>query len=212
ARVPRGLLHQRRQLSLSYQQLRLGIAQDVRRLPFAIQNIDRNEDHAQLDRGQIQIDELDAVGQIDAQPIAPAQPPSLQRMRHPIAARIDLAEGVFRALPLQRNIVPPVHQRQIEKLTQIHSGSVFPLVSTPHGSRKIPARNAIDVSATGTPMVPILPIDQPISSVTPAARNRPNEVANPNALARHSVRYCSGSHSAYMVKFAPPNPSTISVT
>jgi len=32
------------------------------------------------------------------------------------------------------------------------------------------------------------------------------DVAKANALARHSVRYCSGSQSVYMAKFAPPLP------
>ena len=50
--------------------LRLRIAEDVRDLALAIQNIDGDEDHAQLHAGEIEVDHLQAVGQIDAQPVA----------------------------------------------------------------------------------------------------------------------------------------------
>src|ERR1051326_2378917 len=40
----------------------------------------------------------------------------------------------------------------------------------------------------------------------PAPANRPIDVANAKALARQSVVYCSGSHSVYIAKFAPPRP------
>ena len=46
----------------------------------------------------------------------------------------------------------------------------------------------------------------PDSVVTLAYRRVEEEVANANALARHSVRYCSGSQSVYTQKLAPPIP------
>ena len=41
----------------------------------------------------------------------------------------------------------------------------------------------------------------------PTPTNRPTELMNAIALARQSVGYCSGSHSVYIAKLAPPNPS-----
>ena len=67
--------------------------------------------------------------------------------------------------------------------------------------------NAIAVSATGYPSVPHLAIPAPTRNVIPAPANRANDVANANALARHSVGYCSGNQIVYTAKFAPPNPS-----
>ena len=54
---------------------------------------------------------------------------------------------------------------------------------------------ATAVQATGMPSVLKCAMAAPTSSVTPAATNRPAEVAKANALARHEMGYCSGSHS-----------------
>jgi len=62
------------------------------------------------------------------------------------------------------------------------------------------------VSATGTPIVWKCDTPVPTRNVMPAPANRPTDVVNANALARHSVAYCSGSHSVYIAKFAPPMP------
>ena len=53
----------------------------------------------------------------------------------------------------------------------------------------------MEVSATGVPMVCMRATPAPTRKVMPAARKRPKEVAKAKALPRHSVRYCSGSHS-----------------
>src|SRR5262249_38825565 len=105
-----------------------------------------------------------------------------------------------------QNIIAPLGKQG--KLRTRYSGSFCPRVSTPQGNRKMPTRNASEVKATGVPMEAMRPTAQPTRRVTPAPRKRPEEVAKPKALPRHSVRYCSGSHSEYMAKFAPPKPST----
>ena len=73
-------------------------------------------------------------------------------------------------------------------------------------------RNAIEVSATGVPMVWKCATPAPTRNVMPAPAKRPIDVANANALARHSVEDRSGSHSVYIAKFAPPTPRKNSTT
>ena len=65
-------------------------------------------------------------------------------------------------------------------------------------------RNATDVIATGIPIVPKYETPAPTRNVMPAPANRPTDVANANALARHSVEYCSGSHSETWRSWRPP--------
>ena len=51
----------------------------------------------------------------------------------------------------------------------------------------MPITNAIDVSATGVPIVWKRATPAPTRNVMPAPANRPTEVANAKALARQSV-------------------------
>ena len=47
---------------------------ELRDLPLAIENIDRHKNHAGLHAGEIDIDHLHAIRQINAEPIARGQP------------------------------------------------------------------------------------------------------------------------------------------
>src|SRR5438105_7930012 len=51
-------------------EFRFGVVRDVADLAIAIENVDRNEDHAELHAGEIEVDQLDAIGEIDAEAIA----------------------------------------------------------------------------------------------------------------------------------------------
>src|ERR1700757_840187 len=88
----------------------------------------------------------------------------------------------------------------------VHPGSGFPAVSSPKGKRASPSMNATQVSATGAPILWKYETPAPTRNVIPAATKRPIEIASANALARHSVGYCSGSQSVYIAKLAPLNP------
>src|SRR5215472_12017648 len=89
---------------------------------------------------------------------------------------------------------------------RFYAGRHSPRVSAPKGTRSNPIAKAIEVSATGIPKEPYQCTPAPTRNVIPAPAKRANEVENANALARHSVGYCSGSQSVYTAKFAPPNP------
>src|SRR5690348_4850790 len=89
---------------------------------------------------------------------------------------------------------------------RFYAGRHSPRVSAPKGMSNKPIANAIEVNATGIPSEPYRWTPAPTRNVIPAPAKRAIEVENANALARHSVGYCSGSHSVYTAKFAPPNP------
>src|SRR5206468_2537550 len=121
--------------------------------------------------------------------------------------------GVFAGVDRQRDTVEyaaPVLLDgcgdELEDRLGVHTGSGWPFVSSPKGSRTSPSRNAIDVSATGTPRVLKWPMPAPTRNTIAQPTKRPIELVNPIALPRHSVVYCSGIHSVYIAKFAPPRP------
>src|SRR6185295_17325648 len=85
-------------------------------------------------------------------------------------------------------------------------GSGFPLVSSAKGRKNSPIANASAVIATGTPRLPYDATPAPTRNTMPHPTNLPTELVKPMALPRHSVVYCSGIHSVYIAKFAPPMP------
>src|ERR1700691_5369733 len=74
------------------------------------------------------------------------------------------------------------------------AGSDLPRVSAAKGISSRPSAKAIEVSATGIPSEPKCRTPAPTRNVIPAPPKRAKDVENANALARHSVGYCSGSH------------------
>ena len=78
-----------------------GVGEDVVQLALAIEDVDGNEDHAQLDAGQIQIDHLDAVGQINTEAVAGLQAALCEQLSQAIAAGVDVAEGVAERLGIR---------------------------------------------------------------------------------------------------------------
>ena len=64
---------------------------------------------------EIQIDEVDRVRQVDAEPIARGDAAGGQRARHARGARIDLAEGIS-AIGFERHAIALRDERQIEQL------------------------------------------------------------------------------------------------
>ena len=93
-------------------------------LPVAIENVDRNEDHPELDAGEEEIDQLDAVGKMDAEPVAFLKTSRAQRVGDAVTAALDFAEREFFSFPFERHLVAPAGERQIEELEQIHTVSV----------------------------------------------------------------------------------------
>src|SRR5207244_11071579 len=92
------------------------------------------------------------------------------------------------------------------QIIPIYAGKRRPRVSSLSGTRRSPITKARAVDATGIPIEPTWRTPAPTRNVIPAPQKRAKEVANAKALARHSVGYCSGSHSVYTEKLAPPKP------
>src|SRR5436190_3631215 len=123
---------------------------------------------------------------------------------------VDRQSECQRAVPLACRLRAPCRSGpwawSATAVAERQAGSVLPRVSSPKGRRSRPTKNAIEVSATGVPMVWKYVTPKPTRKVMPAPTNRPADVAKANALARQSVGYCSGSHSVYIAKLAPPRP------
>ena len=75
----------------------------MRDLAVAIEDVDRDEDHAELDAGEIDVDQLDAVAEVDAEPVALGESAGAQRVRDAVAAAFDVAEGELGAFPFERD-------------------------------------------------------------------------------------------------------------
>ena len=87
----------------------LGVGDHVRDLALAVQHVDRNEDHAQAHAGEKQVEELDAVREVHAEPISAREPRAGERVRHAIGSRVDLAKrerpNAFGRVVLERDAV-----------------------------------------------------------------------------------------------------------
>ncbi len=89
-------------------------------LALLVKNVDRHEDHAQFDAGQIKIDDLDAIGEVDAEAVTRTQAASRQEPRYTVAARIDFPERELLSPKFERDRVAPSLQRKVEEICQIH--------------------------------------------------------------------------------------------
>ena len=79
--------------------------------PFPVEDIDGNENDAELDAGQIHVDHLDRIDQVNAQAVSRSHASGHQSVRQAITARLDLSKREFPALELKRHLVPAADQR-----------------------------------------------------------------------------------------------------
>src|SRR5580704_13991480 len=93
----------------------------MRDLALAVQDVDGNENGAELQTCQVEIDYLDAVREIDADPVAGLDPAPAKRLRHAVRSHVDIAESVRAAVKLQRGSVAAANQREIEQVEQVHT-------------------------------------------------------------------------------------------
>ena len=70
----------------------LRVPNQVRDLSFSVQHIDGYEENARLHTSEIEIDQLDAIGEINCQPVALAQATLSEQMREPIAADVEFSK------------------------------------------------------------------------------------------------------------------------
>src|SRR5689334_22156912 len=74
---------------------------------LAVQDIDRHEDDALLDTSEVEVDHLDAIPQITAEPVARGQSAREQRTGHTITALVEIAERIGIPVEIERRRIPP---------------------------------------------------------------------------------------------------------
>ncbi len=79
---------------------RFGVAKNVGDLAVAVENVHGDEDDAEFHTGQVEIDHLYAVGEVDAEAVALYETAPAEIVRGTVAARVDLAEGEGAAFEL----------------------------------------------------------------------------------------------------------------
>src|SRR5690242_15459278 len=92
----------------------------MRNLAVAIEDIDWNEDHSKLHAREIEVDHFDAVGEIDAEPVAGSEAPGGKKLRDAVAARIDFPESELPSLELEPDRIAAAFQRQVEQIAKSH--------------------------------------------------------------------------------------------
>jgi hypothetical protein len=80
----------------------------VRHLALAVQRVHRHRDHAQPHAGEEQVEQLEAVGQEERQPVTGADATRRQQAGGGVGAPIDLAEGEERRrVGIDRRVLEP---------------------------------------------------------------------------------------------------------
>lgn len=103
---------------------RVGIREDVGDLAISIEDIYRDEDDAELDAGEVEIDHLDRVGEIDAEAVARMEAALGKQLCEAIATDVDVAEGVGDALIFESGDVAAADEREVEELGEVQSAIV----------------------------------------------------------------------------------------
>ena len=93
-------------------------------LALPIEDVYRNENHAEFNAGQVQIDDLDAIGQINAEPIACFEAPARQQLRQAVTAGVDIAEGVRSGLKFESQLIASADQREIKEVEEVQKVKV----------------------------------------------------------------------------------------
>src|SRR6478672_3896838 len=106
--------------SIEDKRTRCGIAQDVTSFALSIQNVDWNEDEADLRAGDEEIDVLRPVWQIHPEPVACRQTASQELSREAIASGVDLAKRDGLARAFERTPIAAAFERERKEAWQRH--------------------------------------------------------------------------------------------
>ena len=118
------------------EQLGLGVVHDMGDFAVAIEDVDRDENHAQLHAREIEVDHRQTVGELHADAVALREALMDESGGHAVAPAIQFTEGVLPTLPFECHFIAAIDQRQVKEIAQIHSGKGCPLVSTTKGSKR----------------------------------------------------------------------------
>jgi hypothetical protein len=93
-----------------------GVGDDVVDFAAAIEDVDGHEDHAEAEAGEVEVDELDVVGEIDAETIAALEAAGMKSGGHTAGAEIEIAEGVESAFEFESGFGRAAVEREIEEV------------------------------------------------------------------------------------------------
>ena len=104
---------------------RRGVGDDVGDFALAVEDVDGDDDHAELEAGEERVDEGDAVGQEDTQAVAAREPATGEKPCQPMAARIQVSKGeaghaAARRVGLEADLVALTDQTGVEQVEQLH--------------------------------------------------------------------------------------------
>src|ERR1035438_5269193 len=103
---------------------RSGIVEDVGALAIAVEDVDGDEDDAELDAGEVEIDHLHAIGEVDAEAVAGGESAVREEVGEAIAARVDFAEGVFGRSEFgpefERHGIAAADEGEVEEMGEVH--------------------------------------------------------------------------------------------
>ncbi len=83
-------------------------------LAVAIEDVDGDEDDAELDAGEVEVDHLDRVGEVDAKAVAGVEAALGEQLGEAITAGVDVAEGIGGALIFERGGVAAAEEGEVE--------------------------------------------------------------------------------------------------
>ena len=75
-----------------HDRLRLRVPDDVTDLVPFVEHVDRQDDHAELHRGEPEVDDREAVRQAEGEAVALHEAARREELREPVAPRVELAE------------------------------------------------------------------------------------------------------------------------
>jgi hypothetical protein len=78
-----------------------GVVKDVGDFAVAIEDVDGDEDDAELDAGEVEVDHLDAVGELDGEAVAGVEAAGGEVVCGAVAASVDFTKGVGTALEFE---------------------------------------------------------------------------------------------------------------
>ena len=96
-----------------------GVGDDVADFAIAVKNVNGDEDDAEAGGGEVEVDELEAVGEEDAEAVSAGEAAVGEKMSHAPSTVIDLAEGI-EPVPFKRWFEAAANEGEVEQVGQGH--------------------------------------------------------------------------------------------
>ena len=101
---------------------RFGVGEDVTDFAITVEDVDGDEDDAEASGAKIEVNELEAVGEEDAEAVSERETTVGEKVGHAPSPIIDLAEGV-EPVPFERWFEATANEREVEQVRQSHGAA-----------------------------------------------------------------------------------------